>query len=98
MRKKMSFCLGFLSFESLGYGLFLNMAAPFSPILLALSLLAVALLWRRSKQPHKNLPLPPGPKRWPFVGCLLEMPRVFEYETYKEWSRQYGDYSFPLYN
>jgi hypothetical protein len=98
MRNKMSIRLGFLSFESLGFGLLLKMAAPFSPILLTLSLLAVALLWRRSKKPHKNLPLPPGPKRWPFIGCLLEMPRAFEYETYSEWSRQYGAYSFPLYD
>ena len=75
------------------------MAAPLSPILLAFALLAVALLWRRSKQSHRNLPLPPGPKQWPFIGCLPQMPKVFEQETFREWSRQYGDCSFhfPLY-
>jgi hypothetical protein len=72
------------------------LAASLSPILLAFFLLAVALLWRCSKQSHRNLPLPPGPKRWPFIGCLLQMPKVFGQEKFKEWSRQYGDYSFPL--
>jgi hypothetical protein len=75
------------------------MAGPPSPILFVLFVLTITLLWRRfnSKQPHNNLPLPPGPKRWPFVGSLLQMPKVFEHETYKEWSRQYGDYSVALY-
>jgi hypothetical protein len=74
------------------------MAASLSPILLAFFLLAVALLWRRFKQSHRNLPLPPGPKRWPFIGCLLQMPQVFEHETFREWCRQYGDYPFSLYS
>jgi hypothetical protein len=89
----------YISLEDVGYALFLEMAAPVSPLLLALTLLAaVALLWRRSKQPHKDaVPLPPGPKRWPIIGGLLEMPRTFEHETYREWSRQYGDCSFVLY-
>jgi hypothetical protein len=73
------------------------MAAPVSPILLVLFLLAVALLWRRSKQPHNNLPLPPGPKRWPLIGSLLQMPKAFQHETYREWCRQFGEHSFPLY-
>jgi hypothetical protein len=81
------------------YALFLVMTAPLSPPLLVLFLLAVtALLWRRSKQPHKDLPLPPGPKRWPFIGSLLQMPAAFEHETFREWNRQYGSYSFPQYS
>jgi hypothetical protein len=72
------------------------MGAPLSPTLLILSLFGAALLWRRSRQPQKNLPLPPGPTRWPLIGSLLEMPKVFEQETFKEWSRQYGEDSFPL--
>ena len=79
-----------------GYELFSRMAAPLSPILLAVFLLAITSLWRRLKQSHRNLSLPPGPKQWPFIGCLLQMPKVFQQETYREWSRQYGDYSFPL--
>jgi hypothetical protein len=75
----------------------MTLVALLSPTLV-LFLLAVALLWRNSKQPGKALPLPPGPKRWPFIGCLLQMPKVYEHETYREWSRQCGNYSFPLYD
>jgi hypothetical protein len=75
------------------------MTGPLSPVVLVLFLLTVALFWRRSlKQPNKNLPLPPGPKQWPFIGSLLQMPRTFEWETYREWSQRYGEYSFPLYD
>jgi hypothetical protein len=26
------------------------------------------------------------------------MPKVYEHETFREWSRQYGKYAFPLYD
>jgi hypothetical protein len=90
----------YISFENLGYTPFriLEMpAAPVSPLLALTLLAAVVLLWRRSKQLHKDsAPLPPGPKRWPIIGSLLQMPRTFEHETYREWSRQYGDCSLAL--
>jgi hypothetical protein len=73
------------------------MSTPLSLILVALFLLAGSLLWQRSKQPQKDFPLPPGPKRWPLIGSLLQMPKVFEHETYSKWSRQYGN-SFLLYD
>jgi hypothetical protein len=98
MRKRyLSYSRGFLSFKSFEverYALFLAMTAPLSPILVVLFLLTGALLWQRSKQPQKDLPLPPGPKRWPLIGSLSQMPKVFEHETYRDWSRQYGDTSF----
>jgi hypothetical protein len=74
------------------------MTAPTLSILIALFVLAGALLRQRSKQSQKDLPLPPGPKRWPLIGGLLQMPKVFEHETYRKWSRQYGDKLFPLYD
>ncbi|THH33199.1 hypothetical protein EUX98_g986 [Antrodiella citrinella] len=34
--------------------------------------------------------LPPGPKGWPIVGSLLDMPKNFHWLKYHEWSQQYG--------
>ncbi|KAH9039868.1 cytochrome P450, partial [Lactarius pseudohatsudake] len=37
-----------------------------------------------------GLPYPPGPKRIPIIGNLLDMPSREEWVTYKKWSDQYG--------
>lgn len=37
-----------------------------------------------------GLPYPPGPKRIPIIGNLLDMPSHEEWVTYKKWSDQYG--------
>jgi hypothetical protein len=33
---------------------------------------------------------PPGPKGWPIIGNLFDMPRTYEWETYREWNRRYS--------
>lgn len=38
----------------------------------------------------RRLPYPPGPKRIPIIGNLLDMPSREEWVTYKKWSDQYG--------
>ncbi|KAF9451579.1 cytochrome P450 [Macrolepiota fuliginosa MF-IS2] len=49
--------------------------------------LTVTLYLRKPKQ---SLPLPPGPKKWPVIGNLLQLPTSFEWETYARWSEIYG--------
>jgi hypothetical protein len=51
-------------------------------------ILALVLLYRASKR--DRLSLPPGPKGWPLIGNLLDMPRSNFVETYAEWARKYG--------
>ncbi|KAJ7138330.1 cytochrome P450 [Mycena epipterygia] len=60
----------------------------------ALALLA-AILFRRAHDNRnpQNLPLPPGPKGWPIIGNLLEMPRETPWIKFEEWSRIFG----PIY-
>ncbi|PFH47987.1 hypothetical protein AMATHDRAFT_66464 [Amanita thiersii Skay4041] len=56
----------------------------------AASFLLIYFLHRRSKNRGFNsLPLPPGPKGWPIIGNLLDMPPKFEWMKYHEWCKEY---------
>lgn len=40
----------------------------------------------------KNLkPYPPGPRGWPLIGNVLDMPRIKPWVTFTEWGQMYGD-------
>lgn len=53
----------------------------------ALVLALVGLVrWGRTK-----LPFPPGPRGYPIIGNLLDMPSELQWERYSEWSKKYGD-------
>ena len=60
-------------------------------IILLLSILLAFVLWKSIKRIRRlNSPLPPGPKGWPIIGNLLQIPKDFEYETYRAWARECG--------
>jgi len=56
-------------------------------ILLAI-VLAALLYFKRA--PSRLLPLPPGPKRLPLIGNLLNAPRTLEWETYAQWGKEFS--------
>ena len=62
----------------------LDVLLPFAAFLLAA--FSYALLHVRSR----GLPYPPGPKRIPIIGNLIDMPSKEAWVTYKKWSAQYG--------
>ncbi|CAL1710835.1 unnamed protein product [Somion occarium] len=47
-------------------------------------------LWLR-RSVKGRLPLPPGPKGYPFIGNMLDMPTVTPWKVFQEWCKVYGD-------
>ena len=58
-------------------------------ILAALLFGCILLRNSRSNNP-KGLPLPPGPKGYPLIGSLFDMPLVKPWLVYDEWRKTYG--------
>ncbi|KAF7368174.1 Cytochrome P450 [Mycena venus] len=48
------------------------------------ALLYSIVRWRQNRS---KLPLPPGPKKLPLVGNLLDIPREHQWEAYHRWSK-----------
>ncbi|KAK6974645.1 cytochrome P450 [Favolaschia claudopus] len=47
-------------------------------------------LWYHLYTRQGSPPLPPGPKRWPVIGNLLDMPRSHAWKTFSAWAEVYG--------
>jgi len=59
--------------------------------ILVASYLILQRVWSYSTRSNpKRLPLPPGPKGWPFVGSMFDMPSSEPWITYNEWAKIYG--------
>ncbi|KAJ7477019.1 putative monooxygenase [Mycena galericulata] len=46
------------------------------------------LLSRLVTQRRRNLP--PGPRRWPLIGSVLEIPQSHQWVTFSNWAKTYG--------
>ncbi|GJJ12868.1 hypothetical protein Clacol_007114 [Clathrus columnatus] len=55
------------------------------PVAIFAILLSLLLISKRAKN------RPPGPKGWPVIGNLPQMPKMHEWLTFSEWSKDYGD-------
>ena len=55
-----------------------------------------ALIYFKRASLH-SLPLPPGPKRLPLIGNLLNVPRTFEWETYTRWKKEFSACLFVMF-
>ena len=70
--------------SSLGAGLLLTVAL----------LIAYSYIQDRRRNPAR-LPYPPGPKGYPIIGNLFDIPSAFIYKRFGQMSRELGTFS-PL--
>ena len=61
---------------------------PFAYAITALVVWKISTLLQKARE-H----LPPGPKPWPLIGNLLDMPRTDARAKFSEWGRVYGQIS-----
>ncbi|KAF8880642.1 cytochrome P450 [Infundibulicybe gibba] len=54
-----------------------------------LALCGCSIIYRRVNR--NRLPYPPGPKGFPLIGSLLDIPREGQWNVYNKWAQTYGD-------
>jgi hypothetical protein len=47
---------------------------------------------------NKNPSYPPGPRGWPLVGNIQDIPQIKPWLTFAEWDKKYGVYLLLLQN
>lgn len=60
----------------------------------ALSALLVFWVLLRFQNKRRRLRLPPGPTGIPFFGNSFDIPKTYEWITYKRWSREFGEFIY----
>ena len=75
-----------------------DLVMPLSLTVFDFFLLGIATVFVALRQWSRRapLPLPPGPKGWPLIGNMLNMPNENFAQTYMEWGRKYGAQTRPL--
>jgi len=86
-----------LSIKQFNYGLIyyplslsiLPMSLTVQAVNVALAVLAIWLLKKVTEKKPLGRPIP-GPKGWPIIGNLLDVPTKLEYQVFSRWQKKYG--------
>jgi len=54
----------------------------------ALAASAAVYYYQQKQKESKQLPLPPGPQRWPIIGSWPIMPKELDWQTFHQWSKE----------
>jgi hypothetical protein len=65
------------------------MALTTQAVNIALAVLALWLLKKVTEKKPLGRPIP-GPKGWPIIGNLLDVPTEVEYKVFSQWKQKYG--------
>ena len=69
----------------------LGLFPQYLAVCLGLCLVAVSFARRKKRD---EFPLPPGPKGFPIIGNMLDMPTRDEWKTFYKWSKDFGSATF----
>ncbi|KAH9971625.1 cytochrome P450 [Russula compacta] len=58
-------------------------------LVVSVSIYLLVVLWDHKRR--RGLPYPPGPRPWPIIGNLLDVPSRYPWAVYTEMSKAYGD-------
>ncbi|KAG7444663.1 cytochrome P450 [Guyanagaster necrorhizus] len=61
--------------------------------LLALGMFLWVIIGIIRRRSSSSLPFPPGPKGYPIIGNMFDVPMEREWEAWAEWRKKYGDIS-----
>jgi hypothetical protein len=65
------------------------MSVTVQAVNIALAILALWLLKKVTEKKPLGRPIP-GPKGWPIIGNLLDVPTEVEYQVFSMWKKKYG--------
>jgi hypothetical protein len=65
------------------------MSVTVQAVNIALAVLALWLLKKVTEKKPLGRPIP-GPKGWPIIGNLLDVPTEVEYQVFSMWKKKYG--------
>ncbi|TFK27925.1 cytochrome P450 [Coprinopsis marcescibilis] len=73
------------------YGSWKWVATPVMLYVIGSWVLGVGYIGRWRKRNPRGLPYPPGPRGYPLIGNILDLPRTYQWEAFSEWTGKYGD-------
>ncbi|KAJ6477556.1 putative monooxygenase [Mycena sanguinolenta] len=65
------------------------MSESLTTVILVGAVVTVGYVLWKSAPPKRNVP--PGPRRWPLIGSVLEIPRAHQWVTFSKWAETYGN-------